>query len=37
MAKNESHPATTGETLWNLTVAFGALILLGAGVEAVLD
>lgn len=37
MARSNSKekPQTLGEIAWNITVALGALLLLGAGIEAI--
>lgn len=37
MAKSKEKPQTLGEVAWNVTVALGALLLLGAGIEAISD
>lgn len=37
MAKSKEKSQTWGEVAWNVTVALGALLLLGAGVELLSD
>jgi len=36
-AKSKEKSHSLGEFTWNVTVALGALLLLGAGIEAISD